>query len=302
MRFLVVISFATLMQVAMAQTTFPLYTGEIPNSKPATDQERTEVTDSGVTIVHQISKPTLTVFVADKLKANGTAVIIFPGGGYWVNAIQHEGFDVAKLLAAQGITAFVVKYRIPNDATMVNREIGPWQDAQQAIKVVRQRAKEWSINPNQVGVMGFSAGGHLAATVSTHYSESVIPNPEKVNLRPDFSILVYPVISFVEGVGHMGSREQIIGKNPSKEKIKFYSNEQQVTADTPPAFLVHAADDDAVPAENSIRFYQSLQKNHVKAELHLYQSGGHGFGLNNPSTADAWMDRCLNWLRSNKRL
>jgi acetyl esterase/lipase len=289
------------MHVTMAQHTIPLYPGEVPNSKPAPDVERTEV-NNGVTIIHAITKPTLTIHLAEKTKANGTAVIIFPGGGYWVNAIEHEGHAVARQFNEQGIAAFVVKYRIPNDATMPNRERGPWQDAQQAIKVVRARASEWNINPKRVGVMGFSAGGHLAATVSTHHAEAVIPNPEKVNLRPDFSIFIYPVISFVDGVGHMGSREQIIGKNPTQEKINFYSNELQVNAQTPPAILIHASNDEAVPVEGAIRYYQGLQRHQVPAELHIYQSGGHGFGLNNPTTADRWFDRCLHWMRANKWL
>lgn len=294
--------FSVTTMLVMGQTTFPLYSGEIPNSKLAPDQERLEVNANGITIVHQISKPTITVFAADQSNATGTAIIIFPGGGYWVNAISHEGFDVAKKFATQGITAFVVKYRIPNDATMTNREIGPWQDAQQAIKLVRQRAGEWKINPKRVGVMGFSAGGHLAATASTHYNEAVINNAEQINLRPDFSILIYPVISFVQGVGHMGSREQIIGKNPTQDKINFYSNELHINPKTPQALLIHASNDEAVPVEGAIRYYQALQRHGVPAELHIYQSGGHGFGLNNPTTKDAWFDRCLNWLVANKWL
>lgn len=284
---------------AMAQTTFPLYPGEIPNSKPTPNEERIEISN-GITIVHKISRPTITHY--SPAKPNGTAIIIFPGGGYWVTAIDHEGHDVAKKFLEQGITAFVVKYRIPSDETMVNREIGPLQDAQQAIKMVRERAKEWGINPNQIGVMGFSAGGHLASTASTHFQNPVIENPNAISVRPDFSILIYPVVSFSENVGHTGSRDQIIGKNPSQEKVEFYSNELQVKETTPPAFLIHASDDNGVLPENSIRYYQALLRNKVAAELHLYQKGGHGFGMNNPTTKDAWMDRCLNWMRSNKWL
>ncbi|MBL7856759.1 MAG: alpha/beta hydrolase [Cyclobacteriaceae bacterium] len=282
---------------AMAQQTIPLYPGTIPNSKPTPDEEVT--TNEGMTIVRNISRPSLSIFLPAKEKANGTAIIIFPGGGYWVNAIGHEGYDVAKKFTAMGITAFVVKYRIPNDATMMDREIGPLQDAQQAIHVVRTRAKEWSINPSQIGVMGFSAGGHLASTAGTHFTKPVIVEPGVVNVRPDFMILIYPVISFQDHVGHTGSRDQLIGKSPLKDKIDFYSNELQVTAQTPPTFLVHASDDDAVKSENSILFYQALVKYHVPAELHIYQKGGHGFGMNNKSTSDQWMDRCTNWLRVN---
>jgi acetyl esterase/lipase len=280
-----------------AQQTFPLYQDKIPNSKPTPDEEKTEV--DGITVVSNISRPTLSVFLPDMNKANGTAVIIFPGGGYWVNAIAHEGTDVAKKFNDMGITAFVVKYRIPNDATMLNREIGPLQDAQQAIKIVRQRATEWKIKPDHIGIMGFSAGGHLASTAGTHFNTSAIPDAGNANLRPDFMILIYPVISFMDSIGHLGSREQLIGKHPSMEKIRLYSNELQVTSKTPPTFLVHASDDDGVKVENSILFYEALLHHHVPAELHVYQGGGHGFGLVNKTTNDLWMDRLQNWMRAN---
>lgn len=279
----------------MAQETFPLYDGAIPGAIAGKDEE--SVNSSGH--VEKITKPTLTVFKSAKAKPNGAAVIIFPGGGYWINAIQHEGFDVAKRFNEAGITAFVVKYRIPNDKTMKDRETGPLQDAQEAIHVVRARAKEWNINPNQIGIMGFSAGGHLASTAGTHFDSPVNPALKNANVRPDFMILIYPVISFVENVGHSGSREQLIGKSPSTEKIERYSNEMQVTKQTPPTFLVHASDDDIVLSENCIRFYQSLLKNNVPAELHIYQKGGHGFGMKNPTTEDEWMERCLGWMQSN---
>jgi acetyl esterase/lipase len=280
-----------------AQQTFPLYPDKIPNAKPTPDEEKT-VTDN-ITRVSNISRPTISVFPADKSKATGTAVIIFPGGGYWINAIQHEGIDVAKKFNEMGITAFVVKYRIPNDATMENREIGPLQDAQQAIKLVRQRASEWGIKPDRIGIMGFSAGGHLASTAGTHFKTSVLPDPGNANFRPDFMILIYPVISFDESIGHMGSRDQLIGKQPSPEKAKLYSNEFQVTPETPPTFLVHASDDEVVKADNSIRFYEALLKNKVAAELHIYQKGGHGFGLVNKTTDDQWFERLKNWMGSN---
>lgn len=281
---------------SMAQETFPLYEGSIPGAIPGKNEEA--INTSGH--VEKISQPTISVFKSPKAKPNGPAVIIFPGGGYWINAIQHEGYDVAKRFNEEGITAFVVKYRIPNEKTMTNRETGPLQDAQQAIHVVRSRAKEWNINPNQIGIMGFSAGGHLASTAGTHFSSPVNPALKNSNVRPDFMILVYPVISFIDGVGHMGSRDQLIGKSPSKEKINLYSNELQVTEETPPTFLVHASDDDAVFSENSIRFYQSLVKKNVPAELHIYSKGGHGFGMDNPTTEDKWMDRCLTWMKASK--
>jgi acetyl esterase/lipase len=280
-----------------AQTTIDLYPQVIPNSKPSANEEITE--HDGILKVSKITKPTLTIFLASKEIANGTAVIVYPGGGYWINAIGHEGIDIAKKFNEMGITAFVLKYRIPNDATMEKKEIGPLQDAQQAIKIVRERATEWNINPNRIGIMGFSAGGHLASTAGTHFNKSFIPNEAKINLRPDFMILIYPVISFQDSIGHLGSREQLIGKHPSKDQINYFSNELQITKETPPTFLVHATDDDVVKVENSLTFYSNLVKSKVPAELHVYQRGGHGFGLNNKTTSDSWMDRCKNWMSAN---
>ncbi|MEO5893773.1 MAG: alpha/beta hydrolase [Ferruginibacter sp.] len=281
--------------LVLSQTVIPLYKDSIPNSRPAKDEEKVEY-PNGITITSKISRPTLTIFLPKREIANGTAVVICPGGGYWVNASSHEGTDVAREFAAMGVAAFVVKYRIPDDATMVNREIGPLQDAQQALKLVRDRAKEWNVNPDRVGIMGFSAGGHLASTAGTHYDKAVIANNEHTSLRPDFMILIYPVISFNDSIGHKGSKEQLIGKNPSPEKVKEYSNELQVTGKTPPTFLVHASDDDGVDPQNSIVFYQALIKNKVPAELHIYQSGGHGFGMKQKNKNELWMERCRNWM------
>jgi acetyl esterase/lipase len=280
----------------LAQRQIPLFEGRIINSKPSLDEETIKVTE-GITIVSKISRPSLTLYLPKSERDSRAAVIICPGGGYWVNAISHEGTDVAKRFSKQGVVAFVLKYRIPNDETMIDREIGALQDLQQAIKVVREGASQWNVDPGKIGVLGFSAGGHLASTAGTHFSKSYIENKNNVSLRPDYMVLIYPVISFTDSIN---SREQLIGKNPSMEKITSYSNELQVTDQTPPTFLVHASDDDGVSPEHSIRFYQSLVRNKVKAELHLYQSGGHGFGLNNPTTDDQWFDRCIAWLKSNR--
>jgi acetyl esterase/lipase len=285
-------------QQVISQTILPLYPDSIPNSKPSVDEEEASFRD-GVHIISKISRPTITVYSPPKNKANGTAVIIFPGGGYWIEATVHEGSDVAKKFTEMGVTAFVVKYRIPNKIWMVNTEIGPLQDGQQAIKMVRENAVKWHINPNRIGVMGFSAGGHLASTTGTHFKKVLIPNSSNTSVRPDFMILIYPVISFMPGIGHQGSAEQLIGKNATPEKQKEYSNELQITAETPPAFLVHASNDDGVSPMNSIEFYNALIKNNVPAELHLYQTGGHGFGLNMKNSKELWMDRCKNWLLLN---
>lgn len=283
--------------LVISQTIIPLYKDNIPNSKPAKDEEKSEQSN-GLLIISKISKPTLSIFLPPKEKANGAAIIIYPGGGYGVVAAGHEGTDIAKKFNEIGVTAFVVKYRIPNSETMVNPEIGPLQDAQQAIKVVREGAKEYNIDPNKIGIIGFSAGGHLASTAGTHFDKAVITNTNNTSLRPDFMLLIYPVISFADSIAHIGSRNNLIGKNPSAEKIKEYSNELQVTAKTPPTFLVHASDDDAVKPENSVVFYLALIKNHVDAEMHLYEKGAHGFGLHLKNKNELWMDRCKNWMEN----
>lgn len=284
------------------QETFNLYPeGKIPNSKPTPADyiEKIENHHDGIQIISQITVPTLTVY--KPAKPNGTAIVICPGGGYWVVAATHEGHDVAKQFVKMGITAFVLKYRIPNERTMQNPEIGPLQDVQETFRIVRQRAKEFGIDPSRVGVMGFSAGGHLASTAATHYDRPVIADAKELNLRPDFQILIYPVISFRD-FGHKGSADQIVGKTPSAEKLKYYSNDEQVNTQTPPAILIHAADDNAVPIKNAQVYYDALVKNNIPAEIKIYEKGGHGFGMNNPTTKDQWMQRVEKWLKGRKLL
>jgi acetyl esterase/lipase len=283
-----------------AQTIIPLYK-TIPNAKKSDVQELNDTTSKRGK-VSKVVLPTLTAFLPEKANANGTAVIICPGGGYSYLVINNEGNNVARDFATHGIAAFVLKYRLPSDVIMINREIGPLQDAQQAIKTVRERAKEWNIDPNKVGIMGFSAGGHLASTAATHYQKAVIENPLNTSLRPDFALLIYPVITFQDSILHKGSKKALIGENASPEKVKEYSNELQVTTDTPPAFLVACSDDKVVPVANSINYYTALQKHSVKAEIHIYQSGGHGFGMNNATTKDKWMDHLYNWMTVNHLL
>jgi acetyl esterase/lipase len=289
------------MNLAQAQDVVPLYPDGIPNSKPGRDQEKQVVRDNGTVIINAISIPTMAIFLPQQPSSTRAAVIIFPGGGYQINAIKHEGLDLAKELNAWGIAAFVVKYRIPDDATMVNKEIGPLQDAQQAIYTVRQNASKWNIDAKRIGVMGFSAGGHLASTAATHFGKPVIDN-HQVSLRPDFLILGYPVISFTDSIGHIGSRNNLLGKSPSREKIAEYSNELHVTAETPPCFIIHASDDKSVLPANSIAFYERLLKHQVPAELHIYERGGHGFGMDNPTTEEKWMNSLRHWLISRKLL
>jgi len=282
-----------------AQDTLPLYE-VIPNSKPADNLEKSETAADGITRVSEVSVPQLIVF--RPANPNGTAVIICPGGGYRILAITHEGYDVARELNKWGVTAFVLKYRLPSDRTMLDRSIGPLQDAERAIQLVREHAREWGINPKKIGIMGFSAGGHLAASLSTRYRESLIENPKKTSFRPDFSVLVYPVISFTDSLTHMGSRNNLIGSNPSESRIKKYSNEFNIDKKTPPAFLIHAKDDKTVPIGNAYAYYNALQQLKIPAALKVYETGGHGFGMYNKKEAHNWMGELKAWMQQQKFL
>ncbi|MFN8356595.1 MAG: alpha/beta hydrolase [Spirosomataceae bacterium] len=286
-----------------AQTVIPIYDGVIPNNKASVkaslDAEIKQPSNNKDDFVRlrNITMPSLTVYKPEK--PNGTAVIICPGGGYYILAVSHEGFDVAKRFNQMGVTAFVLKYRLPTTPDLLeNNEIGPLMDAQRAIQLVRSRAQEFGINPSKIGIMGFSAGGHLASTAATHFNKPVVTGATTSEVRPDFAVLGYPVVSFNASIAHMGSREALLGKDAPKEKVEYYSNELQVTPQTPPTFLVHATDDKAVPVENSIEFMLACKRNNVPVELHVYPKGGHGFGLNNKTTTDKWMDRVENWLKS----
>jgi acetyl esterase/lipase len=282
----------------LAQTVIPLYKDPIPNSKPNTVQERSVTDDKGITRIHSVTIPTLTVFQPEKEKANGTAVIICPGGGYRYLAFNHEGTDVARRFVEMGVTAFVLKYRLPNDSIMLNKEIGPVMDAQRAIQLVRERAKEFGIKKDRVGIMGFSAGGHLASTAGTHFNKHYLPGKKKGNLRPDFMILVYPVISFADSIAHMGSRNQLLGNNPSAEKVNEYSNELHINKKTPPTFLVHAEDDKTVKVQNMLHFATALQHSKVPFDFYLYEQGGHGFGMFNTTSDVKWMDLVERWIEN----
>lgn len=241
-------------------------------------------------LISNVTDPTLTLYLPQK--PTGTAVIICPGGGYFILGSVYKSADIAKEFTEIGITVFVLKYRLPHDAIMIDKTIGPLQDGQMALLTVRKRAAEWGINPNKVGFVGLSAGGHLASTVGTH-TQPVIENKENINLRPDFMMLIYPVLIFDKTIPSR-VRENLIGKMASTELINRYSNEKHVTAKTPPAFLVHAADDDAVPVKNCLLFFNALLKAKVNAEMHIFQSGGHGFGLDKP-----WFAPGKEWLKEN---
>ena len=277
-----------------AQEVINLYPAGIPNSKAFSMEEIRMEKDNQLLGYRNISVPTLKIYLPDEKIATGAAVIICPGGGYGWESTRLEGTLIAEAFLRQGIAAFVLKYRLPNDSIMIDKTIGPLQDAQQAIKTVRQRAKEWQLNPEKIGIMGFSAGGHLASTAGTHFDKSYIPNVENISLRPNFMILVYPVISMKNELTHKGSREKLLGKPAQEEQIILFSNELHVGPNTPPTWLTHTGDDNVVPVENSIRFYQELVRNKVPAEMHLYPKGNHGFVLSLPT--DEWMQPLFAWM------
>lgn len=261
--------------------------------------EKSTVTNNKVLLIAKVTDPSITVFLPAVEKATGTAVLICPGGGYGFLAMDHEGFAIARWLNENGIAGIILKYRLPSDLIMKDKTVGPLQDAQEAIRIIRRNAQDWKINPGKIGVIGFSAGGHLASTLSTHYDEKVYDLKDTTSARPDFSLLIYPVISFDSSFTHMGSRKNLIGENPSDNTVKYFSNELRITEKTPPAFLVHSADDKDVPVKNSISYFEGLVKNHIKAELHVFQKGGHGYGLAvSKGTESAWPDLCIRWIKS----
>lgn len=244
----------------------------------------------------EADRPSLTVYRPER-GATRCAVIVCPGGGYGHLAVDHEGRQIAAWLNSFGVTAFVLRYRI---APRYHHP-APLADAQRAIRTVRARAAEWEIDPQRLGILGFSAGGHLVSSAGTHFVEGrsdAVDPVERVGSRPDFLVLVYPVISFTEDFTHAGSRRNLLGENPPAELVESLSSEKQVTARTPPTFLIHAGGDRVVPAENSVAFYLALRRAGVPAELHIYEKGGHGFGLaaQDPVLA-SWPRRCEAWIR-----
>lgn len=287
-----------ILPIAAAQNlVIPLYEKTIPNSKKGPANYKEEIDSAG--LISKVTQPTLTAYFAKPELANGTAVIISPGGGYFVLSLK-KCIEIAKAFNELGVTAFILKYRLPSDAIMLDKSIAPMQDGQAAIQLVRKRAAEWKINPTRLGMVGLSAGGHLVATQGTRLNKVVIENKENINLRPDFMILLYPVIIYDPEIPR--TRENLIGKKPSPALLDFYQAQRHVTAKTPPTFLVHAADDDVIPVKNSLIFFNALLQANVKAEMHILQSGGHGFGLSDLNSLDNWFKLCQSWLIENKLL
>jgi acetyl esterase/lipase len=261
--------------------------------------EQSTMSEGIYTRFEKVTNPMLFLFLPPKEKASGTAVLICPGGGYSMLAFNHEGIAIAKWLNENGIAGIILKYRLPSDLIMKDKSVGPLQDAQEALRVIRRNATGWNINPSRIGVVGFSAGGHLASTLSTHFAETVYDVKDTVSARPDFSILIYPVITFDASFTHAGSRRNLIGDNPSEEMIRKFSNELQITDKTPPTFIVHSGDDKTVPVKNSIVYYDAIKNYNTPSELHIFEKGGHGYGLSvNSGTQSVWPDLCLRWMHS----
>jgi acetyl esterase/lipase len=243
--------------------------------------------------------PAITPFLPGADQRGGAAVVICPGGGYAGLAMEKEGLEVAEWMRERGIAGIVLRYRCGGGA---NQQPVPLEDAQRAIRTVRARAAEWGVDPDRVGILGFSAGGHLASTAATMFDDgdAEAADPiERESSRPDFAVLVYPVISMVEGVTHGGSRHNLLGESPSDELAGQWSTDQRVTDQTPPTFLVHASDDEGVPVKNSLLFYEALVAHKIPAELHIYEAGGHGFGmLRGDRPADRWPEQLEPWLKA----
>ncbi|WP_405413922.1 alpha/beta hydrolase [Maribacter sp. Asnod1-A12] len=272
---------------------------KIPNHLKSLEKEVHEQNE--ILRISKVQVPTIEVYLPSKRDATGEAFLIFPGGGYGILAYDWEGTDIAKFLNSNGIAGIVVKYRLPSDVSQTDKKYVPLIDAQRAVRLVRANAEQFNVDSDKIGIIGFSAGGHLASTLGTHFNEKVyepIDGIDDESARPDFMALGYPVISFGE-VTHLGSKNNLIGENPTIDMVEYFSNEKQVTKQTPPTFLLHASDDTAVPVENSLLFYKAVKDKGVSATMHIYPKGGHGFGLGlHDEHLKDWGDRMIDWIVS----
>ena len=273
--------------------TIPLYDEVPPFSRMLLEKD--EIGEGGR--VTKVAVPELTIYSPQEADANQMAILVCPGGGYGLLAIQHEGHDIGRWYSDRGYLVAVLKYRLPQEDLVDQSWEVPLNDARQGIRKLRENAEKWNIDPEKVGVLGFSAGGHLASSISVHGEEA---RGGKLSSRPDFSILVYPVISMDTAITHQGSRKNLLGEKLGTAWEKYFSNETQVNPSTPPAFLVHSWDDKAVPAENSIRYAKALNQFNTKVELHLFEKGGHGYGMGNKEShgnAASWIEMSDEWIR-----
>jgi len=285
-----VLTFLTGASLASAQEVIRLWPDGPPDSNGLTGPE------TGDRCVGNITDPTLTIYHPDADVATDGAVLVIPGGGYSVVCIGGEGTPLAEFLTKEGFTVGVLKYRLPN-----NHYLTPFQDAQQALRLMRSRAEDWHFSPDKVGVMGFSAGGHLASTVGTHFNEDFSSGKGDnldISNRPDFLVLVYPVITMMDDFTHKGSQRGLLGVNPDRSQIQRFSNQLEISESTPPTFLALASDDPGVPPQNSISFYLPLLDHGVPVELHSFERGGHGFGIAANSPARGWAPLAAVWMKN----
>ncbi|HEY0298420.1 MAG TPA: alpha/beta hydrolase [Arachidicoccus sp.] len=272
----------TQMDFVFAQKSIPLY----PDNKILFAKEGTDI-------------PQLTLYAPEKKKSD-IVVIVCSGGSYHGRANNQEGIPTCKKLNEAGITAFLLDYRVPNASKMEHKDIVPLTDAQKAIQYVRENAKQYKVNPHKLGIIGFSAGGHLVTTVETHFDTTALDNPKKTSLRPDFVVAVYPVVSFADSLTHLDSRKNLIGPDITPDRIRKYSNELNVTEQTPPTFIVSAVDDKTVIVNNSLYLEAAMRQHRVPVQMFLYVHGGHGFGVNNKTATVQWTEPCLKWILSEK--
>ncbi len=300
--FTMVIGFPQAAISAGETITIKLWDGVAPGSEEFTGEEISEERGDGQLSnlwITGVSEPTLTINVPPTQKRSGAGIVICPGGGYGGLAFEKEGAEVARWLGDLGVATFVLKYRHGGG---VHQHPVPLSDIQRAMRLVRSQAAQWGVEPNKLGVMGFSAGGHLASSVGTHFdagNQNATDGVERESCRPDFLVLIYPVISMDAAITHGGSLVNLLGPKPDDKLVELMSNDTQVTGQTSPTFIAHASDDGAVPVENALRFYRALVACKVPAELHVFADGGHGFGMRGKDVpAEQWPHLLANWLKS----
>ena len=286
-------------QFSYCQKKVPLWSNGVPNQRKSNEIEK--VIETEIIRIENVQNPTLEIYLPSKKIRSEKAVIIFPGGGYEFLAYDWEGTDFAKALNAKGISAFVLKYRLPTSPSILDPKLAPLQDAQRAVRLVKSNASRWGINLKKIGVLGFSAGGHLASTLGTKFNKKTLKNNfdaiDKISARPDFIALIYPVITFDKKYRHEGSKNALIGRGDDKKLISMFSNNLHVNSDTPPCFIIHSADDKAVPVNNSILFYNALLENGISTEMHIFPYGGHGFALaKGKNYLEKWPELLYNWI------
>lgn len=290
-----------LIQAVYSQNVIEIWSNEIPNKIKSVEKEiKFFNMDSSFYSFTKVQKPTLEIFLPPKKKSKRIGLIIMPGGGYKNIAYEWEGITTSNYFNSKGIATFILKYRTPQSKSVNIKHIAPIQDAQRAIKIVRKHAKKWNIDEQKIGVIGYSAGGHLASTLGTQFDLELYKKKDSIDYmsaRPNFMALIYPVISMNEEIYHSGSAKNLLGSKPSNELIKKYSNELNVNHNTPPTFIVHSNDDRAVNVQNSLIFHKYLNQFNIKNEMHIYQDGGHGYGLAiNKGTLSKWPELLYEWL------